>query len=504
MHGRKIKIGIGLVAAVAAAMALFPAMAQADYAPASKDVVGVGSDTLQALTDFAADGSYVADPGYNGSGNKNKFISFDATADANTRLAYGPAGGNGAGTNAANAAGTLASTTPNGCGPGTGAAIATGNATSPDTTVGDFPCVLNPTIVLRAGQSPEQRPNGSGAGYALLAADTVTTTGEATADGQALGSSIGNGTFGTVNYARASAPQNNSSTNFDSITVGTDNLAMLSAATGTTNAVVASLSTANLTAIYNCTKTTWNTVGGTSSATIVPLLPQVGSGTRKVFLADIGVTTPGTCVRNVEENDPEAIADSGDPANAIEPMASTRLNLFQGLLGTGGNANGAATAVGYFNDPSCPFSTAISSLNGVAGVGTKAPTTCQGTAATLKPQVHEWLSGSGTSSAPYDDNRNLYIYFRDADVFSPTVWQTGGSLNWVRTMFYNPCTASITSKTILTSTTTPTAAQAGCSLDSFGNEVGPGGAPFFDAAGGQQDIADAGVVPGYVINLASV
>ena len=128
MHGRKIKIGIGLVAAATAAIALFPANAQADYAPAPRDVVGVGSDTLQALGDFAADGSYVADPGYNSTGNKYKFISIDATADANTRLAYGPAA-------------VTALARPTGARrprprlwPGHRRGIGTGNSGSPDTT----------------------------------------------------------------------------------------------------------------------------------------------------------------------------------------------------------------------------------------------------------------------------------------------------------------------------------------------------------------------------------
>ena len=98
------------------------------------------------------------------------------------------------------------------------------------------------------------------------------------------------------------------------------------------------------------------------------------------------------------------------------------------------------------------------------------------------PAVHEFLSNSGaggTSSAPYDDRRPLYIYFRHVDITSGTIWEPGGTLNWVRTMFYNPCTATITSSTILTGSA---ATAAGCSAGGFGDEVGPGGEPFFQKA----------------------
>lgn len=141
MVGRKITVGGVVLAAVAASMAFFPTSAVADYGPTQNDVVGVGSDTLQQLADFVADGDFTGNSGYNSLGNKNKFISIDATADANTRLAYGPQG-----------------LGPN-CAPGTGGTAGTGNNAAQHA---DAPCVLNPTVVLRAGFAPEQRPNGSG------------------------------------------------------------------------------------------------------------------------------------------------------------------------------------------------------------------------------------------------------------------------------------------------------------------------------------------------------
>ena len=71
-------------------------------------------------------------------------------------------------------------------------------------------------------------------------------------------------------------------------------------------AAPATLTPAQLAAIYTCADTNWNQVGGSNQA-IVPFLPQTGSGTLSFFLAAIGVTTPGPCVSNdgnlLEENE---------------------------------------------------------------------------------------------------------------------------------------------------------------------------------------------------------
>ncbi len=64
------------------------------------------------------------------------------------------------------------------------------------------------------------------------------------------------------------------------------------------------LTTANLAAIYNCTATKWNQVGGKSTATIQPFLPVTGSGLRSSFLKEIGVAAPGSCVNStVQQNE---------------------------------------------------------------------------------------------------------------------------------------------------------------------------------------------------------
>jgi ABC-type phosphate transport system substrate-binding protein len=435
MIGKTIKVGTGLVVAMAAGMLAFPSSAFADYAPTSNDVVGVGSDTLQHMVDFVADGDFTGNLGYNSAGNKNKFISIDATADVNTRLAYGPQG-----------------LGPN-CAPGNGGTPGTGNQNVQHT---DAPCTLNPTVMLRAGRSGALRPNGSGAGYNLLKADT---------NGSGLG-------LGYVDFSRASSARG-SNVLFDSVQVGTEPFAMMSSATS--NAVA--LSASQLLAIYQCTATTWNDplIGGSSSATIVPLTPQIGSGTRDSFLKAIngGTTfTPGSCAKDVEENDPEAIDASPSPINAIEPMSGARLNLFVGKLGDG-TSNGVG---GFFKDPSCPFPPAESTT----------PTGCLTANATLAPNVKYWTTGTPSSGTLFNITRPMYIYFRHNEINSTKKFQPGGSLNWIRTMLYNPC---------------PTPGGPTCVIVG-GVEYGPGGAPYVATAAGQANVSAAGFTPVYAYTAA--
>jgi ABC-type phosphate transport system substrate-binding protein len=100
-----------------------------------------------------------------------------------------------------------------------------------------------------------------------------------------------------IDYARSSSgPSSTSPAGFVWVGFGKDAVTWTvpTAAKG----VPASLTAAQLNAIYSCTDTTWKSVGGTSTATIVPALPQSSSGTRSFFLAAIGNPTLGTCVVN--------------------------------------------------------------------------------------------------------------------------------------------------------------------------------------------------------------
>ena len=405
----------------------------ADYAPSAGDVVGVGSDTVQYASDFAADGDHLGDVGYNGLGNLNHLVNLDATPDANARLAYG-AGGNGSV-----------------CAPGTGTTKGTGNQLTTHTT--DTPCVLNPTVVLRAGTLPVLRPNGSGSGFAAMLADTGTRN---------------------IDYSRASSKQikGATTTGMDSIQIGSDPLAILTATT--TNAV--SLSAAQLKDIYNCVATTWSQVGSTgtnSGHTIIPVIPQVGSGTRTSFLAAISVTTPGACVVTAEENDPTVLDAQTSAADAIVPMSGGRLNLFKGLIptdsaGTTIKNNGTST-LPYFQDPSCPLKTTAAACASPA----------------IVPNVKLDTSGVPSVGALFNISRPLFIYFRDADINSTTMFQPGGTLNFVRALFYNPCQTG----------------QTWCQTIG-GSTYGPGGQPFYATSAGQSLIAAAGIFPTYVPVLA--
>ncbi len=129
---KTLKTGLAGATVAALALALMVPMgaAQADVAPQSGDAVGVGSDTVQYILDFGADGDIHGNLGYNANLGQNRLFSFDATPDANARAGY------------------LNGST---------------NASLKN---------LNPTIVLRAGSSPVQRPNGSGAGITALNKDT--------------------------------------------------------------------------------------------------------------------------------------------------------------------------------------------------------------------------------------------------------------------------------------------------------------------------------------------
>ncbi len=341
------KTTLGLGAGLAAALTLCTGAAHADLAPTQNDIVGVGSDTVQNIANFLADGDTTGTPGYNSAGNLNRVVSFDATPDANDRAGYL----NGS---------TNASLKP-----------------------------LTPTVVLRAGTSPVQRPNGSGAGITALLADKGSTE--------------------VINFVRSSRLPTDAEQQLalsagwgglHVVRISTDDLRVATA--NTTNAPSA-LTPAQLVQIYQCTATTWTAVGGSSGATIIPQVPQNGSGTRSTFLNDLKAANGGTavtlgsCVQTVEENDPTSITGASSPADAIAPFSSGRLALYNS---------------GYFKDPTKVFGTApVAVAPGITLL---------------------------TATGSYLNSRGLYIVFRHSDTTSTTPFQPGGTKNWVQTLFSNP------------------------------------------------------------------
>lgn len=398
--GRKGIVATTTLALAFGLMTVGGTAAHADGAPNGSDVVGVGSDTLQYMLDFGADGDFNGHSGYN-AGKSNRIFSFDATPDANARAGY---------LNGSTSAAQKA---------------------------------LNPTIVLRSGTQPVQRPNGSGSGITALALDTAGNINFARSSSALSAANVatatGTGGVGDLHEVRLAK---------DTLTLATAN---------TTHAVP--LSPQQLFQIYQCATgfTHWNDagVGGTSANTIIPVIPQAGSGTRKTFLQDIGFTvdsagnaTPslGGCVKTYEENDPYALyLDSSgnqvaDPyattavanADAIEPMSGGRLNLYTS---------------GYFFNPNVALGNAV-------------PAGDQGT---LQPGVKLLTTGTPSDSNPiYNDTRGLYVIFREADLTSLTHFN-GSAKNWVNTLFANSTTST--------------------------------GTPFFKGAAGSALLASAGVTP---------
>jgi len=369
----KTMVGLGTATTVVFALGL-AGTANADYAAGPSDVVGVGSDTLQYLGNFLADGDVGGDAGFNSGAPTNRLVSYDATADANARLAYA-----------------------NG---------------STNTTV----LTLNPTVVDRAGSFPVARPNGSGAGADALAA-------------QAAHPTLQNDP--NANFARMSSPPSHAQEiavpggQMRVIQIATENLGLAVTASGS-HIPAAGLSAQELVAIYQCSTTHWNALAGNSTGstnTIIPLIPQSGSGTRSKFLADLQAANGGTaitlgsCVVTSEENDPTAIGAQSSPTDAIEPMSQSRLNLWNGTSGNGG--------VGYFHAPT--------GLTGKSGLGVL-----------LVPgAVMAPLTGTaGDGNPAYVDNRSLYIVFNQSHC-SDTAWQPGGTQNWAEALFSKCGNASL-------------------------------------------------------------
>jgi len=171
------------------------------------------------------------------------------------------------------------------------------DATNPNTgAIGDS------IQVKGGGCSAIARPDGSSAGISALTSSQVVS-----------------GT-NCISFARSSRSRSPSDPPYAAGGIAFVNLAgdaVTWSAQATTNAP-ATLTAAQLAAIYNCTDTNWSQVGG-KNAPIHAFIPQSGSGTRSFFLSAIGVATPGSCVSDVngtlEENegvnpvlkDPDAI-----------------------------------------------------------------------------------------------------------------------------------------------------------------------------------------------------
>ena len=344
-------IQIGLVGATVAACGFgLVGTANADVQPRTTDIVGVGSDTVQYLGDFLADGDNAGSSGYNTANPARRMFNIDATADAAGRAVYGAAG-----------------------------------------------VSISPQVVLRAGLSPVTRPNGSGAGIGAINTDALHAIDFVRSSRLPKAAELGVTVAYPATSTGAAALIGGTLHTFQ---IAYDGLQMATAST--TNAP-ANITCGDIVGIYKGTITTWNQITGNSggsSATIIPVKPQTGSGTLSDFEAMLkscngGVAVAGSYGVNVtigEEHDPSALV--GKP-NAIAPFSSGRYNLLQG---------------GYLST----YTAGTIVLQGSPTVGTTA---------------------SSAAADVFYQARNLYIVVRDADVNSTIPMQVGGTLNWVKTLF---------------------------------------------------------------------
>jgi ABC-type phosphate transport system substrate-binding protein len=167
----------------------------------------------------------------------------------------------------------------------------------------------SPNIVEKKGCTATPRPNGSSAGIAALATN------------------IKDGSHFCLDFARSSrAEKSTDPSGLSFIPLALDNISYATLAKGSN--APSNLTTKDLTEIYTCTATKWSQVGGKSTATIKPLLPQPGSGTLAQFLTDIGVTTPGKCVNEpntLEENEgTDPIYSGANAKNELVPFSAGR------------------------------------------------------------------------------------------------------------------------------------------------------------------------------------
>ena len=267
------------------------------------------------------------------------------------------------------------------------------DATNPNTgAIGD-------TIAEKSGCSSIARPDGSSAGITQLA--TFQTTGD--------------GKFYCSSFARSSRARGSSDPAFAPGGIAFVDLAgdaVTWSAQATTNAP-ATLTTAQLAAIYNCTDTNWSQVGG-KNAPIHAFIPQSSSGTRSFFLGAIGIATPGSCVSDdggtLEENegvntvlkDPDAIFPYSIGKYIAEKFHSTTCNNSACTPDSNGNVCTPAAGKNLFGC-NTHGTMVLKQINGVA------PTTGTGTGTVINSSFPATFQRTVFEVVPYDPATSDHI-----------------------------------------------------------------------------------------------
>lgn len=295
MSVRKLMAGAAAGALVATTWSLAvpaPAQAEPSFVPDANDIVGVGSDTTQHAMHFIAEGvdvNGVHYPGYNElfapDPEDARLVSYDAFGErvqdacpevpASSRPAHPVAG----------------------------------------QTV--------PCLNLRAGSPDLWRPNGSGNGKRAL---YQAMTGP---NGTSVGDADGNP---EVNFARSSAPVSGTAeinANIWGFPFAFDGFKPGVRAAGSN--APATITAQQFLDIYKGTVTDWSQIGG-QPGTIVPLVPQPGSGTYQVFNTNMTTLNGGDAnwatnpnIVTAQEHDPTLVQDN---PNAVAPFSTGRAKAF--------------------------------------------------------------------------------------------------------------------------------------------------------------------------------
>ncbi|RXZ67096.1 hypothetical protein [Agromyces albus] len=181
--------------------------------------------------------------------------------------------------------------------------------------IGSFDATGSVSIQTKSGGVRFGRPNGSGDGVRALSRSIDGANYTSATPGGPTNVNI----TGQVDIARSSSGAT-AVANGPLLYIPFGRDALSYAHSGGTNAAFDNIDQATLKGIFECTITT---VGG---VTVVPVIPQSGSGTRADFLSKAGIGTLGACVQVGQEHDTRFLADGSTPfpANAVTPMSAAQ------------------------------------------------------------------------------------------------------------------------------------------------------------------------------------
>jgi ABC-type phosphate transport system substrate-binding protein len=265
--------------------------------------------------------------------------------------------------------------------------------------INPYTLAIGDNIVTKDGCTAIARPDGSGAGEAALEANTVDPDSPA------------NSTLYCEDYARASSEPSSPPTcttgGYCFVAAAGDAVtwAARDSASGGTDAP-ASLTTADLTSIYNCSVTNWDKFGG-KDATILPYIPQTSSGTRSFFLNAIDVPTPGACVSD--------LPTTADPGGTLEENEGIN-PAFDNAAAIGIFSIGSFISQAYHSAPCTNTGcTEVSATQfPCSPSGTQNAFGCDETGYLGLGEINKIkpITGSGTAKAPYLINTDFPITFQ--------------------------------------------------------------------------------------------